>query len=361
MTKALQEIVGYETLTGAILDTTMGIPFPFPESFRTAGGPRKVVADKARFFASGGERRTAKYNAYGSPAHRFDLKKADEIPLTLLHSFAEMPINPLIFKALRAKESYELDSQLDHVKHQISSMAERFQNLRKAVIGMMLNAGVVYFDINGNLLPSSSSAHHTVDFNMSANNQSQLNSIISASWALNNTNIPLQLANLKKRAARLTGYPLKYAFYGENILTYFSANAYVEAYMARHEGMRGKFLETNELPDGLFGLMWKPAYEVFYEDADGTNQDIWGADDVTFCPEPAPYWYEFVEGSYEVPSSVNIVGDPESVMSQMKTVHGMFGFGVASFNPPSVQSFYGDTFLSNLKNPNCLYQADVTP
>jgi len=358
MAKSLQQVLGYLTLTGAVQTTTSGIPQPLPEAFMKA--TKKAEGNKSRYTRVTGERRVARIAKYGSPARERGLKDVGEVDIKLIHTFEQQRFDPLVMKQLRSKDAFTQDLALDEVSRQVREFKRLFENLRIGATFSALRYGAIYYDADGNLLPTSSGAIETHDFNVSANNKDQLNGIISASWALNSTNIPLQLRNLKKRAAKLTGLPIKYALYGENIPTYMTQNDYVLDYLARNPTQNADFLQSNEIGT-LFGLTWVPVYEAFFEDADGTNQDLWSADGVTFTPEVSEAWWDVIEGSYEVPTTVNVMNDAEAAMRSMSTVYGQFGFGTVGYNPPAVTGFYGDTFIPALKNPDAVYLADVTP
>ena len=358
MGKSLQQILGYVPLTKAVQATTSGIPQPFPAAFMQSRN--KVIGHKASYVRWTGERRTARITKYGSPARKADLRPVGEKDIRLIHAFEDQTLNPLMMKYLRAAESHEFDMGLQEVKRQVKEFTTKFMNLRIAAVAQVLRRGQLDYDADGNLLPSASGSVEAHTFDMSANHQNQLNGIISASWALNSTDIPLQLRNLKKQARRDTGYPLKYALYGENIPTYLTQNDYVLDYLARNPKQNADFLSSGEIGE-LFGLTWVPVYEAFYEDSAGTNQDLWAADAVTFTPEVSDDWWDVIEGSFEVPTSINVMSDGEAAMRSLKTVHGMGGYGVVGHNPPSVTGYYFDTFIPCLKTPDVVYQADVTP
>lgn len=358
MAKSLQQILGYVTLTGTIQATTRGIPNPFPEAFMTK--TQDVVGNKGKYTRFTGQRKTARLNKYGGPAYRRNLMPVGEVDVKLFHLYEKITLDPLLMKALRSYDSYEQDRGIQEVGRHVAEFGALFQNANIATTAQVLNSGILYWDADGNLLPSSSGSAESHSFNMSANNQNQLNGIITASWALPTTDIPLQLRNLKKRAAQLTGYPLKYAFYGENIPTYLTQNDYVIDYLSRNPSVNVEFLQAAELGE-LFGLTWVPVYTSFFEDSADTNQAIWGADEITFTPEVSADWWEVLEGSYEVPKTIDIVTSAESAMSSMDTVYGMFSYGKAEHDPPGVSVFMGDTRLPVLKVPDAIYQADVTP
>jgi hypothetical protein len=358
MAKTLEQVLGYVALTGTIKATTTGLPFPMPEGFMTT--KKQVVGDMGRYTQITGTRRTARLAMYGSPAVKRELKDVAYKDVKLLHSFEEQTLPPLLMQMLRNYDNYDLQKLgIDEVGRQVGEFKQLFQNLRVASILLALGTGKLYFDGSGNLLPSSSGNVVSVDFGMSANNQNQLNGILSTTWKSAIADIPLQLRKLRQQARQLTGYPLKYAFYGENVPSYLTNNDYVQDYLARNPTMQAKFLESADLPAGLFGFDWIPVYESFFEDSTGTNQTIFNADNVIFTPEVSADWYEMMEGSYMVPTTLNIVTDAAAAMASMTQVFGQFGYGAVTHNPPTVNTYYGDTFLPVIKVPNAVFQGVV--
>ena len=359
MAKSIQQVLGYVPLSKAIQQTTSGIPQPFPPAFMKSND--KTLGNKGSYVQYTGERRVARINKYGAPPKKADLRPVAEKDIRLIASSEEQSMDPNVFRLLRSADSYEFDRGLQEVKRQVSEFATKFQNLRTAAVAHVLRRGQLDYDSDGNLLPNSSGSAETHSFQMNANNQNQLNGIITASWALASTDIPLQLRNLKKRAARLTGYPLKYALYGENIPSYLTQNDYVLDYLSRNDRMRNAWLENAEIPDGLFGFTWVPVYEAFYEDSSGTNQDLWAGDAIVFTPEVNDQWWDVMEGSTPVPTTINVVSDADAAMRSFKDAYGMYGYGYVELKPVSVTGVYGDCFVPCLKNPDVIYSADVTP
>lgn len=362
---SLQSIFGYATLTKAIHISANGIPNVLPEAFMRS--KTKCVGANVRWRQFTGERRTARKVRYGAKAVRAELKDVGERSAKCIHFNESIELDPLVYAALQQPNSYDLDTTNYEVKRQTEAFGAKFGNTRIAANTLALHNGVLNFDSAGNLLNSAETTPtgnvaEVVEFGMSAANQNQLNGIISGSWALASTDIAMHLRRLKKRARRLTGLPLRYAFYGENVPSYLVNNTSVQAYLARHPQMRDKYLDgltAGEIPDGLFNLSWVPAYEAFYEDANGTNQDIWDPDNVTFTPEPNENWWDIAEGSYQVPTTLNIQRDAVAAINSTEKVYGMGGYGVLIHNPITIESFYFDTFLPLLKNPDAIFQADV--
>src|SRR3990167_329302 len=190
MAKSLQQVLGWTPLTKAIKATTSGIPQPLPESFMKEGTKFPGISGKYR--RTTGERRTVPLSKWGSPSRKLNLRDMGEVDVRLLHTFNNHTFDALLFSNLQKLESYELDMAFDEVKRQTEEAARRYANTRTAATLMVLNNGILYWDGDGDLLPSSSGSTESHSFQMNANNQNQLNSIITASWALTNTDIPLQ-------------------------------------------------------------------------------------------------------------------------------------------------------------------------
>lgn len=359
MASNIQDLLGYVSLTGIINAQTPGLPDVLPPAFQNI--KQNVIGDSGRYTQVTGTRQTARVVQYGSAARRRSLRNIAIRDAKLMHSYEELALDPIVFQALREFDNYnkaEIAGQ--EVTRQVMNFRMLFTNLRKTAIMQALSNGIIYIDDDNNLLPSSSGAQYSIDFGMSANNQDQLNGIITASWANFSTDIPGQIRALQARALQDTGYPLRYAFYGRNIPSYMTQNNYVQDYLSRNPSVAKPYLDTAELP-GLFGLTWVPAYEFFFQDNTETNNTVVDADKVIFTPEPSQEWWEILEGSFPVPTTLNIQSDAVAAMRSLKEVNGAFAYGCVVDNPPSVVMRAGDTFLPVIKVPNAIYQADTVP
>ena len=356
MAKSLQDLLGYTTLTGIIQATTPGVPDVIPPSF--FANPKPVVLDQGRYTQVFGNRQTARLAQYGAPARNRQLAEVDIVDVKLMHSIEVLQIDPRTMSGLREKDTYKQDTAFEEVKRQVAYFRDYFSNLRKSVLASALVNGSVWFDGDGNLLPSSSGAVETISYNVPANNQNQLNGIIAQSWANFSADIPSQIRKLKQQAAINTGYPLKYAFYGKNVPSYLTANNYVQDYMARNQVRQNEFLESAELPN-LFGLTWMPLYEFFFEDNSNNKQVVIGDDQVIFTPEVDNRWYDFLEGTYPVPTTINIQTDAVTALDSCKYVNGLFAYGYTTLAPVGVNMIMGDTMLPTIKLAKAIYQATV--
>lgn len=366
MARSIQEILNFTSLTKSVLRTAE-LPNPFPPEFMS--NTEDVIGNVARYRLSFSQRKAAPMNTYGAPAKEFELIDVGDASTKLVHNFESMTLGgqqgPILWNQLQSLDAYTRDTALGTLRHQLEQFGRTFGNHRIFMLARMLRNGVCHYDINGNPLPSSSGAVYTVTNNINANNQTSLNGIITASWALANTNIPLQLLNLRKRTKRLSGLPIELALFGENLMGYLAVNTFCQEYLSRSDKFRDVYLDAagTELPAGFMGIPeWRYVADAFYTDIDGTNQDLWGADDITFCPKPTTGgFHSLMLGTYWCPTSLQAFADGLSAMESLKPVQGMFSYAQVGFNPPGVVHYAGDTALHVFKTPDAIFQADITP
>jgi len=363
----LEQVLGGRNLTGVVQGVKSGIPSRVPEAFLRQSA-RTVHGKLIEWNEVNGRREVARICQYGSPSQRRALKGITSRSATALHTFENQPMDALKLLNLVNPETGEMDPKgVAEVGRQSKEFKVLFSNLRLAAVQMALSTGYIYFDADGNLLPSSSGAVVSVDFNVPAGNRNQLDvlgngAIIDASWATASTKIIDNVRNLKKAAIKKTGYPLKYALYGENIPGYLAENTQAKEYLIRNPAANQTYIDTGEIPEGLGGLTWIPMDDAFYVDQNGAIQSFLGADGIAFLPEASDDWYEMLPGSFAVPTTVDVQGgDATSALSSLQEVNGMFSYAKVSHDPPSITQYAGDTFLPVIKVPGAMFIADVTP
>jgi hypothetical protein len=361
--KAVEELLSYTALGRVITSVRRGIPDPLPPEFRgKAGGTRQEYrGNGVRSVVVKGTRRTAQRTEYGSPAVRRAQLPIEAKEFKMLHSFHELqPFDWLLLEKLRSYTEYEQRGAAQEVTRQMEGFADLFENLEVASVLHAIVKGHIYFDANGNLLPTSSGNTLDVNYGIPANNQNQLNGIIAASWATAGTDIAGDIREIKKRALQETGYQLKYAFYGSNIPGYLYSNTQMKEFLVRTPDWQTKYSSTNEI--GMFlDLIWVPIWMAFYEDSAGTVQDVAIADNVVFTPEPTVDWYEWMVGSYGVPKNFNPSMSAAAALGDIQEVYGRFAYAVPDHNPPCVRPYAGNTWLPAIKVPEVVYIADVVP
>lgn len=359
MAKTLEQILGLPALMGLIQETSTGLPEVLPPSFSNI--KREVIGDSARLYLGQGQRRVSRTAKYGAVPTATGLANLGSQDYKLIASYEEQPIDPITMQRLHQYDDYSLQRMgIQEVGRQVGLFKQRFENLRNITKLQVLRRGAIYVDGSGNLLPTSAGAVETFDFQMSANNQNQLNGIIDSPWSLQTTNIPGQVRALRQRARQQTGYPLKYAFYGLNVPGYVQINAYCQEYLARNPKANAEFSTSGEIPDGFMDLTWIPVYESFFEDSAGVNQTVFGADTVVLTPDPSvvPFW-EIVEGSNLVPTTIDIIPSASDSFANARMVFGMFAYSQMVNKPIGLVNVMGDTFLPALKLPNTIFQSEV--
>ena len=361
MTKAIEQVLSAKNLVGLIQGVLAGVPDDLlPPGFWAGGGNVKQVdGNIATYFKVEGTRQTARLVHYGAPSVKRSLAGVTEVPVKLLHSFEHQPHTPATMMNLMAEDS-EAKQRMGQqtIARQVGDFARLFANLRLSAVYSVLTKGAIYFDGDGNLLPSSSGAVVTVDYQVPANNQNQLNTLISAGWSTAGTNIPSDVMNIKAAARQTTGYPLKYAFFGSDIPTWLAGNDYIKEFIFNSQRLTEQ-IATGNVPDGLMGLTWRPLNEAFFNDSDGTNQTWASSDAVIFTPEPSPEWWEWLEGTYPVPQNLQISSDASSALSGLAPVAGGFSYAELTTDPPGIKHMAGDTMLPLLKVPAAIFIADV--
>ncbi len=365
-TVTLQDVLGGPNLCGVIQGTATGIPNVFPPAFYAVD--KTVDRDTGEYTRVSGTRTVARIAAYGSPSQQRQLRGLEAVPVKLIHTVESFLLPTADYlNLLQYEDTAKQKRGIQEVTRQVREFRKNFDNLRVASLTQMLFQGSIYWDGAGNLLPNSTGAKTIANFGVPAGNQGQLDplsqgsNVIDTSWDNAAANIDKNLLTLRQIATRLTGYPLKYAFYGRNVPTYLTNNTKLQNYFIRDPGDNAQYLSTADIPSPLLGLEWRPAYDAFFEDATGTLQNLVGDDQVVFTPEPSSDWIGWLEGTYPVPTNLgNVAQDAaESLRSSVTTASGMFAYGVVNTDPVTVKMVAGDTFLPVLKVPKAIFIATV--
>ena len=364
MAKTLEQILGYEAMLGVVELVKSGLPTDGLLN-RFLGMTRAVEGHQGSYYRVEGTRKTAHIVRYGAPSERRGLTGVSEVSVTLLHAFEHIMHKPVTLAQVQSMDNptrQKLGQQ--EIDRQTGLFMQNFRNLRIAALCSALVKGKIYFDIDGNLLPSSSSAVVTVDFGIPSGNQNQLDvfgsgAILGASWATDGTDILGDLTAIKKAAVKKSGYQLRYALYGEAVPEMLVSNTNIKNMVGGNPAMSDAF-SKGEIPDGLGGFTWIPAYQWFFEDNDGTLQDWWATDNVVFIPEPARDWFEILEGTYPVPTRLGgVARDGVAALSDVQEVTGAFSYATLNDDPVTIKHLAGDTFLPVITAPYAVFIADT--
>ena len=367
--RSLEDVIGIVPLTAALKATTSGIPNPFPAEFAVVKAENRILGDRARWIRINGARTTAKIADYGAPGRRVPLQPISWQNIRCLYLGLEFNIDANMLVRLQAFLSggpYHQDSGVDWIKYNLAELGKRMANTRIVCMASMLRFGAIYWDGDGNVLPSSSGAIQTLSAQVPANNQNQLNGIGSAPWNLPNTDIFAQLRALEKQAAKDTGLVPAHILYGSNIISDFQNNSLLEGYFARHANFRDTLVDTAKVPKNFADIPdWTPVYTAFFEDQNGNNQSLWDDDLIVVTPDLKSLdhmdWFGMYEGSCACLTDLNAYADAMGALGAMEQKYGQSGWSLPRFTQPlGIDVILQDSFLPAIKNEKAIYQWETS-
>lgn len=365
MSLPIPAILQAPNMAGVVQTVQAGLPTNHLPPGLLSGNTRPIEGNVFDRFTRAGQQQVIKQTAHGAPSRPRTATGLGERPGKTIGAAEHMEI-----KGEDLQNLVDPESGPDGLRRQemgeyiVSGIIEDSvvlrQNLRTAALTSALALGHIYFDGEGNLLPSSSGAVIDIDYAIPANNLNQLNGIIGASWGLNTTDILGDLNAIQQAAVQISGLPIKHALYGINIPKYFMTNTDIRDLVIRNSAANDKALAGMVFNVG--GITWWPGYFGFFKDSSGTNQVQISGDTVVFLPEPGRSWYELVEGTTVVYSKSGATEtDLNSWKGAISKQRGMWQYAVIQTDPVGAKLVYGDNFIPDITNPNAVFVADVTP
>lgn len=357
----IRQILGYRNLIGLITKVNGGVPTDIlpAEFFNLTVG---VEGDAGEYDRHSHTREPARRSEYGARARERAQIGIEKVQVKLLHTVEQLRHKPATLLNLREPGGtgrQRLGKQ--EIARQTMLFGMRFNNLRAAAVYSMLANGEIYFDADGNLAAAAVAGGHAVDYKVPADHKGDLGGLITASWATASTDIQGHVEDIKDRSVEDSGLPVSTVYYGANIPKYLCTNNCVKEYLKANSGLSAALTQST-IPDGLFGLNWRKVNGAFFEDHTGAVQRIFDGDYCGFTPNVGREWYELLEGTYPVPTTIGgAFADAEDAIDSFDTVQGMFSYATVEGNPPAIEHVAGDTFLPALKVPTAVYLADVTP
>lgn len=357
----LDQILHYRNLTDMVMAIKSGIPNPLgPEWYNVE---RRVSGNMTEFFRVNGNRQLAQIVEYGAPAKNVELTGVELASFKMLHLFQDQAWPMTIMVNLTKMNDLSKDQKgRQQAEFQTTMFKGRISRTRIAAALMTLFNGKIFVDAKGNILPSVTNSAYTIDALVPASNKNQLGGTIATSWATASTDIITQLTQLKTKAEQTTGYMIENAFYGNAIAGAIATNTTAQAYLARNPQLNTDYIKGGVIPQGFGGIKnWIPAGSSFFADKDNVVQRILTDNQVVFTPAMSSDWWGCQEGSFMIPSTLNIgVGQTAAEMQDMMVeMFGPFGYALLSHNPSTVQQFAGDTFGFILKVPAAVWQSTV--
>lgn len=353
----LQEILAYDNFVGLLNQRMGGIPKPLPPAFYTPTD--KIYGNRVELPGHVGTQGVARIVPYGGPASRRTQAAMSLIPINLLHAFEEIVHSMPTLEALRQADNPNVQKHgQNEIARQLADFATRFANSRAASVHSAFCNGLIWYDGNGELLPTLTGAVTTVSFSVPATH----NVTTGTSWATAGTDIAAQVIAGKQLILQDSGQTPKYAVYGANILGYLKGNTSIIAQIQGNAEVAASMFRGDIL-DGFMGMTWLPGYAMTFRDPTGTTRTFCPADTVIFLPEPNRDWYRFFEGSYPVPNKIGMAGvTPEEMVSALDEVFGAFSFALLKEQggAPGLYQYFGDTWLPVLDG-SAIYILDTVP
>ena len=362
----LNELIGFTPVIGPLVERIKtGLPTDWlPPAFTRV--TKRVSGDTGEYRRVDGTRETARRVARGSPAIRLGQKGVTKVAVTAISTFHDIMHEQDTLEMLFSDNSDVRSEGKDEVVRQTGTFYQQIRNLRLSAVASALSQGTINFDVNGNLLPSTTSAAVSIDFGIPAGNQDQLDilgdgAIIDASWDTATTDIVSQLTKVRQQIAKLCGYIVTDIFYGANIPKYIAKNNNFANIIKGNANVANE-VKQGIIPAGTGGFTWHPATDAFYKDSDGDLNTWFGDDTVVFVPKVERSWWQYIEGSNLIPTSLGQVSaDAAAEARNLKKIFGFFSYATLTHNPVGVQHLAGDTFLPIIAAPYAVAIGDVTP
>lgn len=358
----IMALLNYVTMTEPVVKYMTMLPKVLPMDLYTRTVQNLGQSFRRAIFR--GSRKTAKFARYGSPPLEVEQTGAGIQDVQLLHSIESITAGPEVLQLFQDYSSYQAVQLATHeLDRRAIDFAVRSDNLRTSTVHVAMANGKVWYDINGNLLTTSSGAEVTVDYGLP--NANRVTS--STSWANTAFDIPTYLTNFLTDAMYTTGRKPKIAICGKNIQGYLSNNVSFQQYLARNPEYNQYFVNNAQIKDGTLNLKWVMAQDAYFESAAGVMTAVFPADQITFLPDITPDFYNIVEGSMPVPKEFGWLSQGGDFTAAVKAllsspVYGMFryAYGVA-YPIPQIHIVQGDSFLPDIRIPEAMFIMDTTP
>lgn len=365
----IEAILNSRVLSGAIQKTTMGLPtggLPNELVNPTGAMLRNVVGDSATFITGRGSRRTASQAHRDAPAVKRATIGVGEQSIKLLNFKNTLEVKADTLMGLQSSDAMTSQIAQDEVGRRVKIAAQEVQNSRVAAVSSSLALGALYYDGNGDMLPTSSGAVVSIDLGVPSANKSQIArgtsgaSLVTESWANSTAKIITHMQNINTASVKLSGQRLTTAYYGANIINYFLNNNQTMDLINANNAFQTAFAGL-KIPDGFLGLKWYPLHEQFYEDSSGTNQTFSSADVITFTPDPNAGWYEMTVGTTPVPTKLSVDSDVSATLASLSNAQGQYAYAFLNpgLNPVAATMVYGDCVLPWFPVPEAVFIATV--
>ncbi len=359
---SVSDILSWVPLTSAVEVIRGGIPRPLTDKFyETREQFSGTVASYVNWQGTRQVARMQPANAPPQPTNKLPLSSTSVVMLSYQES---MPFAEELIRWLREWEDYkpQQNMALRNIMMQGEEFGRRFENAEVAAVNGTIANGKLWFDNQGNMLPSSSGAFNTVDQFIPTNNTGTLNGLLTGSFADPNFDIVTFVSQkLKPRALLDTNYPVRTAVYGANIPGYLAINNYTKLQWGYQKEVAMAYLATGGIPKDFLGLEWINASEMYYQDASSVNQLQFPPDQITFMPEITKQTWTVYEGSTFIPTNFNPVADVGAALKSWAEKFGRWRYAYVPQGMRTLIDIAGHVFAPRFKIPGSVYLLNAAP
>jgi hypothetical protein len=360
---SINDILSYIPLTEAVQTIKGGLPRVLPEEFWSLS--EDVPGTKARLIEFNGQRQSARISPNGAPPKVRGKLTLDDKALILLSSTEEMEFTEELENVLCDWEEYrpQQDWAMRNIAYQGEGLRMIFENLETAAVLQTVATGNLYFDFDGNILPSSSGADLTVNQGIPAANIGQLNGLLTGDF--NNPNFDIVSFISQKlipRSLADTNFPIETMIYGANISGYLASNNYTKLIWGYQASVAESYFANGLVPPGFLGLNWIPASKAYFVDQFGNAQFIFPSDQITCMPKLDKRVWTFYKGSTKIPTQFGPLPTGEAALKSFTEITGRYRFAyIPQGGVFKVIDVGGCKFLPRFKVPGSTYLLSVNP
>lgn len=377
MAQTLFEALDPGLITSVFSEKMNGVPEAFPSEFLTV--TQDIEEPFGSYVIVSGDNKMAPITGYDSPSGREDLSGFDRKPFNALNVRRHFTLNSTTIRRLKDMSNTSLQAvEMGRIRNSIDRIAGHVRgSVAGSVLAMLIGElkytpaadGATIDPVNGTV---------THDYGIPATHKDQINlnaviggaagNIIGIKWDTTSSTPIQDVVDIASAAMRITGKPLAYAVYGANIPGYLQKNDNFKTWVQYNISFQNAFM-NGDVPNGFGGIPnWIPARNMFAEAASSTDSsrsyiNFVDPNKIIFFPAIDNSWYEMYRVAVDVPSTVDVVGGGESAwmaaLNSLNTTFGPFGYAIAQGDPVSCKVVLGNSWFPALKNPKCVFIADV--
>ncbi len=365
-----------ELVTTAV--TAPGLPKPLPAPFYSIS-PTEVVGVNVQWEATFGDRQVAQATDPMSPSRRIESQANQRPQAVAVASRTNFVLDTDLLTFMQSNIPFLQNRAKQIFMKKAADFKQRTQNLITSMPHAALGYGAIFLDGNGNLLPNSTGAVQTVNFNLTygANAANVAGGVpltktsnwpnttgaanIVGDWSNTSTDITASLRALDESFTFTSNYQAVHILYGKSIPSYLFDNTSVQTLLTRQPQVNREFWDANQVPQGFAGYQWHPFYKAYYVDQNGVIQRFVQDNQIIIMPEVNPMWYEYFECSLPCPVGIpNAQMSWEDVSAWAPARKGYGSYCHGHLDPVSLTCIQQWAGLATPKSPIAVWSATVS-